>query len=474
MNHSTRRKQPLRRAISLTGALALLALASHAPAAHANDTHYQNLLLGQRAMGMGGAFVALADDPSASFYNPGGLALSADASASASLGIYGIERRTVDGGFGNALQPGDLSQTSFPIVATTFSAMARFGSGDEGRRHAVGISLFLPFSDSTSYNKLVVRGSEASTYQMTENDRTFWVGPSYARRFRKDFALGFSLFYENRGYQRISDFSSFFSTARSGQLCPGTTTACSLASNIDANMGSLFLRVGALWKLDETWRFGVAFSTPNLHVHGGANITSRRFSAGAGGSAPVEYFVAGLADQAAFSRRPFEIRVGAAYQSEGAFTLSFDVSLHGPLTYNRLEIEGLITDPLLVREVRRDAVVNINVGAELYPTPKVPLRFGIFTNFSSAPEIPELTSTPFLPRIHLFGASMSIGYRGGGYGVDFGITAQFGNGVMQAFDTMDQSLLRRAGMNSTLVYFFVSGIGSAIAKNIEKLLDTIK
>ncbi len=470
-------RAPTTAAIFAKGLALALALA-HAPTAHANDTHYQNLLLGQRAMGMGGAFVALADDPSASFYNPGGLALAADSSASASLGIYGIERRSVDGGFGNPLQSADLKQLSFPIVATTFTAMAPFGSGDQGRRHAVGISLFLPFSDSTSYNRLVTKGTDAGSYQVTENDRTFWVGPSYARRFGNDFAIGASLFYENRGYQRGSDFSSFFSAPRSGLICPGSPTACSVANNVDANMGSLFLRVGALWKLNEAWRFGVAFSTPNMHLHGGADITSRRFSAGAAGAggaaSPVDYFVAGLTDQPAYSRRPFEIRVGAAYQHEREFTFSFDVSLHGPLTYNRFEMEGLINDPLLVREVRRDAVVNLNVGAEIYPKSKIPLRFGLFTNFSSAPEIPEMTSTPYLPRVHLFGGSFSVGYRGGGYGVDFGITAQLGSGVMQTFDTLDQTLLRRAGMNQALIYFFVSGIGSAIAKNIEKLLDKIK
>ena len=50
---------------ALSGALA--------PRARASEFHYQNILPGERAMGMAGAFTALGADTSSAWYNPAGL-----------------------------------------------------------------------------------------------------------------------------------------------------------------------------------------------------------------------------------------------------------------------------------------------------------------------------------------------------------------------------------------------------------------
>jgi long-chain fatty acid transport protein len=446
-----------------------------APApARASDTNYQDFLLGQRAMGMGGAFVALSDDPSASWYNPGGLALMRRTSASASLSLYGIEHRRVDGGFGSPVRVSDLRQTAFPIIPTTFSVMTKFGAPEQGRRrNAVGLSLFLPHSQSVSFRSVVQAGGEAGVFQLSENDRTLWVGPSFARRFGPDFAFGFSLFYDNRTYFRSTEISNFLLTPR-GQPCPGNPSACSVATAIDGSSGSLFLRLGALWQIDPQWRLGAAFSTPNIHLHGGASLFSRRLAATPGAGGGVQFAVEGLDDQPSYNRRPFELRVGGAHIDPEAVTLSFDVSFHGPATYRRIDTQGFIGDPLFVREVRRDPVVNVNLGFEVLARADMPVRVGLYTNFSSAPEIPERTPDPYLPRVHMFGGSVSVGYLGDGYGLDFGISVSHGSGVMQALDPADPTMLRRASAGNTLVYIFVSGIGQALARNVRRLLDRFK
>ena len=53
--------------------------------ATADQFHYNNVILGERAVGLGGAYTAVADDASGVYYNPGGLAfaLSNDISGSA-------------------------------------------------------------------------------------------------------------------------------------------------------------------------------------------------------------------------------------------------------------------------------------------------------------------------------------------------------------------------------------------------------
>ena len=54
-------------------------------AVQADDTHYQDYPLGGRAVGLGGAFVALGDDPSGIMYNPAGIVDATKTSVQISL-----------------------------------------------------------------------------------------------------------------------------------------------------------------------------------------------------------------------------------------------------------------------------------------------------------------------------------------------------------------------------------------------------
>ena len=56
----------------LWGAITLVLLLC-AAGARADDARYQDYPIGTRAMALGGAFVALSDDPSGLYYNPAGI-----------------------------------------------------------------------------------------------------------------------------------------------------------------------------------------------------------------------------------------------------------------------------------------------------------------------------------------------------------------------------------------------------------------
>jgi long-chain fatty acid transport protein len=446
---------------------ALLAVLFFAASARA-DANYQDFPLGERAMGMGGAFAALADDPSASWYNPGGLGLMSRSSATASLGVYGIERRVVETGFSNPVRTADLRQLSFPIISTSLSAMTKFGSRDEkGSRNAIGISLFFPFSQSVGFRQVEppgrsVTGQDASIFVQNESARTLWVGPSFSRRIGPNFSLGFSIFYDYYTYAR-----SFEMTNLGGGATPRAST---VSSAVDVSTGSLLLRLGALLRVDDHWRFGAAFSLPTLQLHGGGSLIAHRIGTQGG----LTYEVDSVGDQRAYQRRPFDLRLGGAYQRTRDFAVSFDLSVHGPVRFLRLQPEVQIPDPFFVREVRRDAVVNGNVGVEWLLRPTIPLRAGFYTNFSAAPEIPERTTDPYEPRVHMFGLSASVGYLADGFGLDFGVTVAFGSGVAQAVDEADPTVLRRANVQHTLVYIFISGLGQALARSVQRLLKGVR
>ena len=56
--------------------------------ATADENHYKNVLVGDRAATMGGAYVAISDDSSGTYYNPAGIAFSYGNSVSGSGNAY--------------------------------------------------------------------------------------------------------------------------------------------------------------------------------------------------------------------------------------------------------------------------------------------------------------------------------------------------------------------------------------------------
>ena len=60
------------------------------------DNNYQDFLVGGRAIGLGGAFTASANDVTSLLYNPAGLSFVEATSAQLSTSLYGIERGSLE------------------------------------------------------------------------------------------------------------------------------------------------------------------------------------------------------------------------------------------------------------------------------------------------------------------------------------------------------------------------------------------
>ena len=108
--------------------------------AQADELHGANFRFGQRAMAMGGAVIGQVVEPTASYYNPGGLGFLTGAVFSGSVQFHGFDQRQLIGG---ALAPGFTAQdaTSESFLALPSSSVVTHELA--GGRHRFAYSTFL-------------------------------------------------------------------------------------------------------------------------------------------------------------------------------------------------------------------------------------------------------------------------------------------------------------------------------------------
>ena len=71
------------------------------PFAQADPYHYNNMLIGERATGLGGAYSAIADDPSGLYYNPAGIVYSLGSKLSGSMNAFYQVKKRYEKALGN-------------------------------------------------------------------------------------------------------------------------------------------------------------------------------------------------------------------------------------------------------------------------------------------------------------------------------------------------------------------------------------
>src|SRR5258708_2226128 len=151
----------------------LIATLAAVPAiAHADDSNFRPYLIGARAAGMGGAYTALADDGTGSYYNPGGVAFAAQPSLSLSASVYGI----VSGSNADVLGPGhDFTYRDLNTFPISTAIVRKFGARDtpDGTRNSsVSFTVFVP--DAFQIDDRDHIGSMQNAFFLSSLSQTVW------------------------------------------------------------------------------------------------------------------------------------------------------------------------------------------------------------------------------------------------------------------------------------------------------------
>ena len=454
--------------------------------ASADDTHYRSIPIGAHSIGLGGAFTGVADDASAGYFNPAGLALGGTHGLAGGLSINAWERAELDDAF---VQPDGVASGSTKRGRTLpifIGAVIKFGPKDklEQKKYSLGISVVEPlFSSGGLFLK--VEGDPLAltdTYRVDANDRATWYGVSFAARLNLKQSIGASLYLSVRKFNH----SETGLTLAGGTALPDDPNSF-VGTNSAANTQILgfkafhfALRLGWLYRVKPQLQLGVMIQPPGIPLKQTVNTTSQGFvNDNSDPTMPTTtqaFFSDGKVD--ANLPIPAEIEAGLEYWPAEKVMLAFDASLHGPVRSGQrvktsAAVEGLFFD----QDTSRRVIGNIAIAGDFFISKKVMIETGFLTDLSSARNIPADPDRYHNPQINRFGGTLSIGVNVAGVALAAGGTAIIGKGEATGV-TVDVSNrvvgYHRTGASSRTFYLHVTGATRAATDLGDKTQKGIK
>src|SRR3989338_6641996 len=370
----------------------------------ADEYHYNNILVGDRAAGMGGAYTAISDDSAGLYYNPAGIVFSPGGSLSASANAYHITNNRYKGVIGG----NDWERKSSALLPNYFGIIQSLGKGKVGFSYTVTDSI-LEDQDQVFSN---IPGHTSDVINFNKNDNIYNAGLSYALRLSdvpglkhlrlsEDFSAGITFYGHYRENQWIMN-----------QLYNLTTGEYEWG-NAYYQTNEMGIRpvIGLMWIPAEKFSIGLAMSQTTI-----LNSTTRFQQTYKGAT-----YTANKVDRTDFTvnyRRVFPLTavVGIAYFASDSLLFSGDFSYYAKTS------DANFGD--------REATWNAALGTEYYITEKWVLRAGIFTNRANTSEINTGDVDKF-DHVDIYGGSISITHFSRQSSLTFGADYGFGSGKAQ-------------------------------------------
>jgi long-chain fatty acid transport protein len=347
---------------------------------------------GAAAMAMGGAFVGVADDPTAIFHNPAGIAWLEDTQFS--LGttlIIPSASLSLPNWPDPAFQEVDAeSKVFFP---STFYITHEFND-----MVTAGFGFFSPYGLGLEWPK-----EYPLKYISTKSDmKTFFLNPCVALKFTEDLSFGFGISYIlatlNFAQVQRRDFSDI------------GLGVYDVPATLDASGSALGLNAGVLYRgenytLGFNWRGGF-----EIEFDGDIDLDPSELP-----PALAAVFPKSGAANTAFSF-PHIMGIGASFNLTDALMLSADIHYVMWSSYDefvvRIEIPGIAD--LLVEEKWDDSFI-IRGGLQYLWRENFALRAGIV--YDQTPQ-PEETIDPILPDADRWAFTGGFGYTSGNFVID--------------------------------------------------------
>ncbi len=426
------------RCLALAGALAIPALAL------ADQYHYNEMLIGDRAAGMGGAYVAVADDPTGLYYNPAGIVYSGKSSLSASMNAINISRTE----YKNVLGNNDWIRTSSALIPNFFGVSQPLGPGTVGFSYAVTDAVLE--DQDQSFPNIPNPGAEF-TINFNNQDTSYNLGPSYALALTPRLSLGLTLYgfirqrqmIFNQIFQGLSD--PVYVLDNDGKRIPDPTSPYGYQVETDPASGEVLTQsteqwenqylqteeygvrplLGLMWSPVDKLSLGLAVSRIQLLYARSSQQVSCYSTDYDGmrldendnplGTCRPREISKTTVDSSTRRSFPWAANLGAAYFASERLLLSGAAWLYQGMNGQ--------TSP----------VVNYALGLEYYLSGRFALRLGAYSNQANTPE-PRSGDLNQAEHVNLRGASFSLTHFTRSSSITLGLAAARGRGQGQVIN----------------------------------------
>ncbi len=390
-NHVGRGKT--RTVSGLLPALVLFGLISAGTAA-ADDYHYTNNIIGERAAGMAGAFVAVADDTSGLYYNPAGTTLATGNSVSASGNTWRQESKTYNGALGNA----NYQRNSTTIQPNFFGIVQHTPIG------TLGFSYVVPDSTIQQQDQ-TYNNPNANDLQFTLNYNNqidyYNIGPSYATDVSKNLKVGLTLYYHYKKRKTINYETTTLSSA-------GHPVAYGNSLLKDEENGTRPI-LGIMYAPDEG-KYSVGLTVSKTFIFYASQYL--QFVQPTTTTQPPQFFTGGVLPD-----YPTEVRLGAAYFPSNALLVSADLDWFSQANADSFGVYGWT----------RQQVLNFALGAEYYLSPAFAIRGGAYSDYTNVDSTALAGGFPD-DKVDLYGVSLSTAWFSKYSSISLGVNYAWGSG----------------------------------------------
>jgi hypothetical protein len=434
----------------------------------AQDAHYWNIQYGTRSTLLGGAVIGSVSDLSATFYNPGAVALFPDRSFVLSAMVYQVETLSIEDGAG----PGRELDYSTIVPAPSFVAIDfKFDFlGDARLALSILTRQKMDFEFSTrvidSRDILPSPGKEdfAGGISIERNFDENWGGITYASKINEIVGFGVTGYIAYRSQ----------TTARQTiiQVLPKTDTS-DIASLTDLN-NYKFNNIRALLKFGLGFNFkpltlGLTVTTPSINIAGTGSVGTHYFLNGVdadGDGKNDNEFDSNFQDEVPSElKSSWAIGVGGGYRI-GKFKVHLSAEWYDAIElFSVLDTEPFISqgsgDTLtndLTHELK--SVTNYGFGLDFFSSEDLIISGSFVTDFSA--RISDTETELAISSWNFYHISGGATFKVGKSDLTLGLEYAFGtNNITQPINLTDPGagddpdLVKKAEVKSTRIKFLI-------------------